>query len=166
MRYRIFLMEFFLLLARSFANFPRPCASVLIFNLKKPFHIFFALLVCLQLVGGQYAIMQIYAWGNMLTSYSKESGLLQGAKDTFSGEKPCGLCCKIAEAKKSNPEKKQGSPAPTSPAKLPTDFLIDSEETLVAPFSTTAPPIVFFGQLFQDGTSVYAPPVPPPQRGI
>lgn len=47
-------------------------------------------------------MLQIYAWGTMLAGYSQESGILQGARETFSGERPCSLCCKISAAKEND----------------------------------------------------------------
>jgi hypothetical protein len=43
----------------------------------------------------------------MLVTYSQEDGLAKAAMDTFSGEKPCGMCDKIADAKRED-GKKQG----------------------------------------------------------
>lgn len=40
----------------------------------------------------------------MIVSYSQDSTLAEAVTDTFSGEKPCCLCKKIAEAKSSEPE--------------------------------------------------------------
>ena len=47
----------------------------------------------------------------MLAGYSQEVGILQGARDTFSGEKPCELCCKIAAAER----KDEGNDKPAVP---------------------------------------------------
>lgn len=33
----------------------------------------------------------------MLANYSLENGVAQGVVDTFSGERPCGMCLKIAD---------------------------------------------------------------------
>ncbi len=51
--------------------------------------------------------MQVCAWVGMLVSYSQNDGIVQAAKDTFSGEKPCELCCKIAAARKQENESKE-----------------------------------------------------------
>lgn len=107
--------------------------------------------------------MQVYAWSNMLSAYSKESGLLQGAKDTFSGERPCELCCKIEQVKKSDSERGNDSPLSPLSAKLVQEFVATSEDVLVAPFSTTMPAPVFFGRLLQNGGAFTDVPVPPPQ---
>lgn len=148
-----------------FASFPPSLRFQTDFaSLKKPFHFLFALLFCLQLVGGPYAVLQIYAWGTMITAYTKESGILKGTRDTFSGEKPCHLCCKITEAKKADAEKKREAPTPTSPTKLSQEFLAARDESLVPPISESLPPVTFFGHLFQDRTSTKSPSIPPPKQ--
>lgn len=108
--------------------------------------------------------MQIYAWGTMITAYSKDTGIIQGAKDTFSGEKPCRLCCKITEAKKADGEKNQQSPAPASPIKLSLEFVASSEPVLAPPVSEDMPIVLYYGHLLEDRTSGRLPPVPPPKR--
>lgn len=62
------------------------------------------LFICLFLTGGHYGMLQCVAWAGMLWSYSEEGGLLQGAQDTFSGDKPCSLCKVLAEAKQGEPD--------------------------------------------------------------
>jgi hypothetical protein len=64
------------------------------------FRFLIALMGCLHLCGGHYGILQGIAWTRMLVSYSAEEGLLEGARQTFDGNHPCGLCLAIAEAKK------------------------------------------------------------------
>jgi hypothetical protein len=52
------------------------------------------------LVGGPLAVVQVVAWGQMLSDYSQEEGsFLAGATKTFSGDAPCGLCVKVAQAR-------------------------------------------------------------------
>lgn len=118
---------------------------------------------CLQLVGGPYALVQIYAWGTMITNYSRETGIIQGTKDTFSGEKPCQLCCKITEAKKADGKKDQQSPAPASLTKLSQEFVTSSVPDLVPPVPRDMPAVLYYGQLMQYRTSSSLPPVPPPK---
>jgi len=59
------------------------------------------------LVGGNLFLLQLAAWGWMITSYSSEDGFLSAVTDTFSGERPCLLCTAISETQKdkgSNPQ--------------------------------------------------------------
>jgi hypothetical protein len=123
----------------------------------------FAVFVSIHLAGGPYALVQTYAWAGMLVSYSKEDGLLKGAKETFSGEKPCALCCKIAEAKKSDSDGKSKE-LPVSPTvKLLKEMLPSSRLALSPPRFVEAPKVMFPGMNLSAETMAFAPPVPPPR---
>lgn len=132
--------------------------------LKKPFQYLLVLLGCLHLAGGPYSIVQCYAWIGMLVSYSQQDGLLQAAKDTFSGEKPCELCSKIAEGKKAEPETKEPVlPLPTlSFNKVVQDMLPSKDMALAPPVAEDLPPISFPGVGIPADTYRASPPVPPP----
>ena len=123
----------------------------------------FAVFASIHLAGGPYALVQTYAWVGMLVSYSKEDGLLQGAKKTFSGEKPCALCCQIADAKKSDTDGKSKE-LPVSPTvKLLKEMLPSSPLVLSPPRITEAPKVMFPGMNMTVETRAFAPPVPPPR---
>lgn len=109
--------------------------------------------------------MQVYAWAGMLVSYSKDDGLLKGARDTFSGEKPCELCCKISEAKKADPShEKKELPLPGSTAgKLLQEFTAFENVSLKPPRFTSFPPLTFPGHLIPVEIAGASPPVPPPR---
>ncbi len=100
----------------------------------------------------------------MLVSYSQEDGLVQAAKDTFSGERPCKLCCKIAEAKKAEPETKgPAAPAPTlSFGKIVQDMLPSKDMVLAPPPVIELPPVSFPGVFLPAVFLRDSPPVPPP----
>jgi hypothetical protein len=131
------------------------------FSLKKRIQLLFVLLGCLHLIAGPYALVQVFAWTTMLIDYSKETGIIQGAKDTFSGEKPCRLCCKIKAAEKQ--EKR-------SPFQLPAERLIKLTEGLIrsgdvtapSPTFAVAPTVGFMDAVLSAGIGPNAPPVPPP----
>jgi hypothetical protein len=132
--------------------------------LKKLFQLLFALFASIHLAGGPYALVQTYAWAGMLVSYSKDDGLLKGARKTFSGEKPCALCCKIAEAKKSDSDSNKSSDLPASPAaKLLKEMLPSSPLALSPPRFTEAPKVMFPGMIVPVESNASAPPVPPPR---
>ena len=132
-------------------------------SLKKLFQLLFVFLGCLHLAGGPYSLLQGYAWVGMLVSYSQQDGLLKATKDTFSGEKPCKLCCKIADAKASDPETKDPvAPAPTFPGKLIQELLPPRETVMNPPKATDLPAIDFPGIQFPPGSPKARPPVPPP----
>lgn len=82
---------------------------------KSPAQQCFAVFLALLMIGGPLGFFQVVAWSGMMISYSAESGLAQGMKDTFSGEKPCPLCCAIKKAKeeaRKNPLEAPVQPAP------------------------------------------------------
>src|SRR5437868_4442842 len=56
-----------------------------------------ALLACLQFFGGHWAILQSIAWTRMLITYSTQSGLSTGVKQTFDGRHPCAQCRAIVQ---------------------------------------------------------------------
>lgn len=78
--------------------------------MPSPIRFLIALLGCLHLCGGHYGVLQGIAWTQMLIRYSAEEGWIEGAKQTFDGEHPCGLCVAISEAKQND----SSSDAPSS----------------------------------------------------
>lgn len=134
-------------------------------SLKKLFQLLFVFLGCLHLAGGPYSLLQGYAWVGMLVSYSQQDGLLKGTKDTFSGEKPCKLCCKIAHAKAAEPESKEPvAPAPTFSAKLIQEILPPRQTVMQPPSAIDLPPVDFPGIQLPPDFPKACPPVPPPCR--
>jgi hypothetical protein len=124
----------------------------------------FLFLGCLHLIGGPYAILQVYAWTNMLVSYSQEGSLKQAVTDTFSGEKPCHLCKKIAKAKSTESSgKKQHAPLPPPASKLFNDLFPPTIASLSAPYSSPFPQPVFLTGEELLSLSASGPPVPPPR---
>lgn len=104
----------------------------------------------------------------MLADYSRETGIAQAAKDTFSGEKPCHLCCKLAAVKKAEAQQgKQDAPmAPERAVKLLQDMLPCTAAVLAAPLSADAPPVVFLACRAGCAQHAASPPVPPPRRVV
>ena len=96
------------------SSYTHPQLSGPIHPLSKFLRYLFVLFGCLHLVGGPYSLMQACAWVNMIVDYSKETGFAQAVTDTFSGEKPCCLCKRIAAAKATESKSDQKN-APLSP---------------------------------------------------
>lgn len=120
---------------------------------------------CLHLVGGPYSLLQGYAWANMLVSYSQTDGLVQAAKDTFSGEKPCDLCCKISaarDAESGKPADPVKPPAPPAAGKLLHEMLPVRIVSIDPPSPTDLLPLAFPGVNLSAGFPKATPPVPPP----
>ncbi len=134
--------------------------------LRKIIQHLFVILGCLHLAGGPHSLIQGYAWVTMLASYSQDRGIIQAAKDTFSGEKPCDLCNRIASAEELN---QSGNPEPLPPAgsalasKLLQDMLPASLTTLRPPGSRALPAPSFVAPLSPWLQIHASPPVPPPR---
>lgn len=109
--------------------------------------------------------MQVYAWAGMLVTYSQDGGIVKAAKETFSGEKPCALCCRIAAAKKSDTE----NPEPLAPvsgsqlAKQLQEMIPAGEIHLVFSRPCELPSVPFTGIRLSSGNVADSPPVPPPR---
>lgn len=131
-------------------------------DLKSILRHLFVFLACLHLVGGPNAILQVYAWGNMLVSYSQESTLSQAVTDTFSGEKPCCLCKKIAASKSAEKENKD-NPLPPGSSKLFQDLFAPTLVSLNDPFSSPFPQPGFLTGADPLSPPASGPPVPPPR---
>jgi hypothetical protein len=67
---------------------------------KRTLQTLLCVLTALHLCGGHLGVFQFFAWAEMLRDYTQKSGLLQGVKETFDGEHPCAMCCKIDQARK------------------------------------------------------------------
>lgn len=116
----------------------------------------------MHLIGGPYAVVQVYAWANMLVTYSQETSITEAVSDTFSGEKPCHLCEKINEAKSSDSEKQNPEPVQFS-QKLFQDFYAPTLVGLHDPFSSPLPPIEFPDLADVHDCAANGPPTPPPR---
>jgi hypothetical protein len=68
--------------------------------------------------GSHWDLVQTFAWGKMIASYSQEMTLGQAVKKTFSPETMCQLCHAVANAKQSSASGGSALPAPKSPGKI------------------------------------------------
>jgi hypothetical protein len=122
----------------------------------------FVFLGCLHLIGGPSSILQVYAWANMLVSYSQERSFSEAVTDTFSGEKPCGLCEKIASSKSTDKEN-QNAPLPPGSPKLFQDLFPPTLVSLKDPFPSPFPQPAFLAGAAPLSPPAAGPPVPPPR---
>jgi hypothetical protein len=109
----------------------------------------------LQLLGGQWAILQTAAWAGMVVDYSKSEGVEAGITKTFDGKHPCQLCLSIAK----NKEKEGKQTANVSPAKL---YLVYQARQ----WALTPPAVseeLELSLYLLNGTTL-KPPVPPPRQ--
>lgn len=56
------------------------------------------------LAGGHWAILQSFAWAQMVRDYSKTVSITEAIARTFSGKYPCDMCTRIS-AERQNEEK-------------------------------------------------------------
>ncbi|MES2982674.1 MAG: hypothetical protein V4727_10200 [Verrucomicrobiota bacterium] len=106
--------------------------------------------------------MQLYAWANMLVTYSQETSISEAVVDTFSGEKPCHLCDKISEAKSSAPDNDEPKPIQLSQKTFP-DLFTPTLVGLHDPFSSPLPPITFPAVADAHDRAATGPLAPPPR---
>lgn len=116
----------------------------------------------MQLIGGPYAVVQLYAWANMLVTYSQETSITEALVDTFSGEKPCHLCEKISEAKSSYPENQDTEPTQFAQKQFH-DLIAPSFTNLRDPFSSPLPPTDFPALVVAHDCAANGPLTPPPR---
>lgn len=134
--------------------------------MKKLLRYLLVSLGCLHLTGGPLALLQVYAWGGMLISYSQKTGLRQAVQDTFSGEKPCPMCRRIAVAEKKSDSERNAPIVPgqreirlqdLAPQMIPLDLI-----ALKTPAGRSFVPAPAVASAGSPGRGADAPPLPPP----
>jgi hypothetical protein len=117
------------------------------------------LLLCLilQIIGGQYFLVQMVAWSQMIATYSKTTSLTEALKETFDGQHPCDLCKSIEKAKQT--EKKPETVA----VNLKQDYFCEINSVIIL-----TPPLHSWSQteLVQDSHLLSEPPPTPPPRSL
>ena len=118
------------------------------------------LLVCLamfSIAGGHWAVLQSIAWAGMVQDYARADGLVVAVQKTFSGQYPCALCKKVAEAR----QQEQTKPALAKLDKKAEGFLHHCAATGIFP-----PAPDYFLPLPSDrlpASIVFDPPQPVPR---
>lgn len=131
-------------------------------DLKRICQHLFVFLGCIHMVGGPYSVVQLYAWANMLITYSQQTTISEALADTFSGEKPCHLCEKISQAKTSDPKNQDSEPVQIS-QKLFQELFSPALVGLNEPISSPIPPVRFPAVAETYVCVAHGPPVPPPR---
>ena len=80
--------------------------------MKQKLQSFILLTCCLLVAVGPFNVLQTVAWGNMLHDYSSGRTFSEAAEMTFSGDYPCEMCRRIAEAKSWEDKKQSPKPFP------------------------------------------------------
>lgn len=106
--------------------------------------------------GGHWTVLQTIAWTRMLIEYSRDATLVEAARETFSGERPCAMCKKIREGRQ---HEENRSPLPQW-ERLP-EFT-PGWESVSAPLppASTRHLTAFVPNLFTDFTATPPKPVP------
>ncbi len=100
----------------------------------------------------------------MLIDYSSSNSLDMAITDTFSGEKPCGLCNVIASEKERDADRdKNGFPAPPASVKYGKELLPLTIACLLAPLSEDYLPPPFQEGLNRLSSITISPLLPPPR---
>jgi hypothetical protein len=109
--------------------------------------------------GSHWDLVQTYAWGRMIATYSQSMSVTEAVKKTFTPETMCNLCKSVATAKQSS-KGKDAVPGGSAPCKI---FLACAPvvERFISP--TPEQPGLRFGAISAFSTTRAAPPVPPPR---
>lgn len=131
-------------------------------------HILARFLFCtaiFAIVQGHIAVVQLYAWGEMLAERSSERGFVEAAVSVASGDEPCSLCHAIAETTRTESAPDQRAPEPVKEPALPKLIALDGDRAVL-------PPLTASGRLpiLRDNERALSwcerTPVPPPQIEI
>lgn len=116
----------------------------------------FICLAMFSIAGGHWAVLQTIAWVQMVHEYSQYVSVAEAVEMTLSGEAPCSMCKKIAEAK----HQEEKAPAIFKSDKKAEGYAFASARLL------PEPPHVDFSYRFPRSSSHEArteqPPVPVP----
>ena len=88
--------------------------------------------LCLRLLGGDFAVLQVVAWTGMVVERAPTQGLAEAVESTLSGERPCRLCCALAKAKTVEREQEKDLPIGASQLKLKLKDMVSPEPIIIA----------------------------------
>ena len=122
-----------------------------------------AALAFFSIAGGHWAVLQTFAWAEMLRDYTQKTGSVAVAvEQTFDGAHPCELCREIATAKAK--EHKQNPAAPTGKDDAKVKALVaDSLPLPLVRIAAEVPSLRTVPGCSPNRTD--EPPTPPPRRG-
>ncbi len=114
----------------------------------------------LALAGGHWAVLQSVAWGQMIWTYTQETGsLAEAIQKTFDGANPCSMCRAITQGKKNERQ----SPRALEVAKKAEIFLMAETDSLRPPAPRER---VFPARVFSLEDHPDAPPTPVPIASV
>jgi hypothetical protein len=118
--------------------------------------LFVVLVAFLFSCGGQWPVLQVVAWANMIREYSQMVPLATAVQMTFSGHYPCALCKALAQKNQSEDNNKIAALVSHEKKLLPAALVMSVPETDNSPlvFRTAQPRLE---------TRSDSPPTPPPR---
>jgi hypothetical protein len=123
------------------------------------------LVLCAWLLasGAQWDLLQGFAWGRMIASYSRTMPLAEAVRLTFTPSNLCNVCAFVAEAKtRANTDGRASDPAPVEAgAKAKPPLAAPPEHVFV--FSSAPAPEWPAEQLWPHACARPAPPSEPPR---
>ena len=109
-------------------------APLLAADMRRQLSLILTLSAWLLATGSPWDLVQTFAWGRMITTYSQSMPLLQAVKKTFSGEALCGVC----ELVQSATQQQDAAGAKVAGTKAPEKiFFVSTPRALV--FASPAP---------------------------
>lgn len=125
---------------------------------------FLVLFAWLLASGAQWDVLQSFAWGRMIATYSRTMPLDEAVRLTFTSENVCGVCVFVAEAKTRADSNRSADRAPAS-----ADSLAKAKAPLATPpehlfvFQALPAPVWPQENFEPDACARPAPPVEPPR---
>lgn len=118
-----------------------------------------SIVLCLTLALGNGACLQVIAWAGMLATRTADQGLSNAVESTFSGKRPCHLCCVVAALDRQDDA---GAPPTATKKMVKADLFAPVVAIEVVGWSgkVVRPPMVDH----RLPVRLLAPPEPPPPR--
>jgi hypothetical protein len=128
--------------------------------MRRQLPLIFTLFAWLLASGGQWDLLQTFAWGRMFASYSQSMSFEAAVNKTFSVEGRCEICAVVSTAKQQQDAAGAKAPGNKAPTKI---FLASAPAPLV--FASPAPSCVGLTAAVPALTSADRPPpsLPPPR---
>lgn len=143
------------------ARLLNPFRSVFPPSVRRKFSLILTLCAWLLATGSHWDLVQTFAWGRMIATYSQSMSFTKAVKKTFSVEGMCGLCEAVATAKqKQSADTDAAGAAGKSLGKILLVFAPDTTAPLLR-----APSVFSWSPSDQlvPPPNRAAPPVPPPR---
>jgi hypothetical protein len=122
-----------------------------------------ALALCFVATGAEWDVLQAFAWGRMMASYSRTEALPAALSDVFTGQM-CSICRMVAQARAKEQQSTPALPAGQSAPKAKIIFFFQPSPrvTLESPGAIAYSP----ADARARSESRATPPVPPPRAEL